>query len=170
MLFRSNATATDDYNPKFGVAGDDDGVVEAEDAHAAMVAAMGLPWGDAPRTAVGVLVLASAAAVGHAEEGEELENVPEAEKQKELHYGEAWFHGRLQGGRHAAEALLRQHLPVLDPSAREGVFLVRESETFLGEFSLSFWREHGEQPRHSRDACVTAPTGRSRAPMRLPQG
>lgn len=78
----------------------------------------------------------------------------DAEKQKELHYGEAWFHGRLQGGRHAAEALLRQHLPVLDPSAREGVFLVRESETFLGEFSLSFWREHGEQQvRHCRIRC-----------------
>jgi len=39
---------------------------------------MGLPWGDAPKTAVGVLVLASAAAVGHAEEGEELEHVSKA--------------------------------------------------------------------------------------------
>lgn len=78
----------------------------------------------------------------------------DAEKQKELHYGEAWFHGRLAGGRHAAEALLRQYLPMLDPSRREGVFLVRESETFLGEFSLSFWREHGEQQvRHCRIRC-----------------
>lgn len=54
----------------------------------------------------------------------------------ELHYSEAWFHGRLSGGRLAADRLLKQH-----SSLGDGAFLVRESETFVGDYTLSFWRQ-----------------------------
>lgn len=52
----------------------------------------------------------------------------------ELHFGEKWFHGRLEGGRKRAEELLQQYSYLGD-----GTFLVRESDTFVGDFSLSFW-------------------------------
>ncbi|XP_029646893.1 1-phosphatidylinositol 4,5-bisphosphate phosphodiesterase gamma-1 isoform X4 [Octopus sinensis] len=54
----------------------------------------------------------------------------------ELHFGEKWFHGKLEGGRHRAEWLLHQY-----KSLGDGTFLVRESETFIGDFSLSFLRK-----------------------------
>ncbi|GFO31278.1 phosphoinositide phospholipase c, partial [Plakobranchus ocellatus] len=54
----------------------------------------------------------------------------------ELHFSEKWFHGRLEGGRRKAEELLRQYCHLGD-----GTFLVRESDTFVGDFSLSFWRQ-----------------------------
>nr|XP_014275178.1 1-phosphatidylinositol 4,5-bisphosphate phosphodiesterase gamma-1 [Halyomorpha halys]XP_014275179.1 1-phosphatidylinositol 4,5-bisphosphate phosphodiesterase gamma-1 [Halyomorpha halys]XP_024215637.1 1-phosphatidylinositol 4,5-bisphosphate phosphodiesterase gamma-1 [Halyomorpha halys] len=54
----------------------------------------------------------------------------------ELHYGEKWFHGKLSGGRAEAEALLQAYAHLGD-----GTFLVRESETFVGDYSLSFWRQ-----------------------------
>ena len=52
----------------------------------------------------------------------------------ELHYGEKWFHGKLSGGRAEAEDLLRSYSHLGD-----GTFLVRESETFVGDYTLSFW-------------------------------
>lgn len=54
----------------------------------------------------------------------------------ELHFSEKWFHGRLEGGRKRAEELLQQYSYLGD-----GTFLVRESDTFVGDFSLSFWRQ-----------------------------
>lgn len=44
-----------------------------------------------------------------------------------------WFHGKLAGGRQIAERLLK------DFSGPDGSFLVRESDTFMGDYSLSFW-------------------------------
>ncbi|KAK6178523.1 hypothetical protein SNE40_013298 [Patella caerulea] len=55
---------------------------------------------------------------------------------EELHFSERWFHGRLEGGRRRAEELLQQYCYLGD-----GTFLVRESDTFVGDFSLSFWRQ-----------------------------
>ena len=52
----------------------------------------------------------------------------------ELHFGEKWFHGKLAGGRKEAESLLTAY-----SSLGDGTFLVRESETFVGDYSLSFW-------------------------------
>lgn len=52
----------------------------------------------------------------------------------ELHFSEKWFHGRLEGGRKRAEELLQEYSYLGD-----GTFLVRESDTFVGDFSLSFW-------------------------------
>lgn len=54
----------------------------------------------------------------------------------ELHFGEKWFHGKLVGGRSEAEDLLHRYSNLGD-----GTFLVRESETFVGDYSLSFWRQ-----------------------------
>ncbi|KAF8790535.1 1-phosphatidylinositol 4 like protein [Argiope bruennichi] len=54
----------------------------------------------------------------------------------EIHFGEKWFHGKLPGGRNQAQELLNQY-----SSLGDGSFLVRESETFVGDYSLSFWRQ-----------------------------
>ncbi|CAJ0948809.1 unnamed protein product, partial [Mesorhabditis belari] len=60
---------------------------------------------------------------------------------EEMHVTEEWFHGRAD--RHAAEARL------LEASSRgDGVFLVRESTTFLGDYSLSFL--YGSKVHHVR--------------------
>ncbi|XP_048731959.1 1-phosphatidylinositol 4,5-bisphosphate phosphodiesterase gamma-1-like isoform X4 [Ostrea edulis] len=57
--------------------------------------------------------------------------------QDELHFGEKWFHGKLEGGRKTAIELLNEYSYLGD-----GTFLVRESDTFIGDFSLSFWRRN----------------------------
>ncbi|KAK6627331.1 hypothetical protein RUM44_009808 [Polyplax serrata] len=54
----------------------------------------------------------------------------------ELHFSEMWFHGKLGGKRAEAESLLKKYSHLGD-----GTFLVRESETFVGDYSLSFWRQ-----------------------------
>ncbi|XP_017062298.1 1-phosphatidylinositol 4,5-bisphosphate phosphodiesterase gamma-1 [Drosophila ficusphila] len=61
----------------------------------------------------------------------------------ELHFGENWFHGKLEGGRNEADELLKQYKHFGD-----GTFLVRESATFVGDYSLSFWRRN--RPNHCR--------------------
>ena len=53
---------------------------------------------------------------------------------EEMHFSEKWFHGKLIGGREAAAKLLTDYSYLGD-----GTFLVRESDTFVGDFSLSFW-------------------------------
>ncbi|XP_064641817.1 1-phosphatidylinositol 4,5-bisphosphate phosphodiesterase gamma-1-like isoform X2 [Lineus longissimus] len=70
------------------------------------------------------------------EEGPELNGIAEDVPNDELHFGEQWFHGRLDGRRKRAEELLKQYSYLGD-----GTFLVRDSETFVGDFSLSFWRQ-----------------------------
>ncbi|ESN93887.1 hypothetical protein HELRODRAFT_88112 [Helobdella robusta] len=55
------------------------------------------------------------------------------EGNKELHFYEEWFHKKLPGGRLEAEKLLMEYSYLGD-----GLFLVRESDTFVGDFSLSF--------------------------------
>lgn len=48
----------------------------------------------------------------------------------ELHYSEKWFHGASNRG--TTEKLLREY------QGRDGSFLVRDSGTFIGNYSLSF--------------------------------
>ena len=55
-------------------------------------------------------------------------------RQEELHFSEKWFHGRLRGGRVAANELIEKYKHFGD-----GTFLVRESDTFVGDYTLSFW-------------------------------
>lgn len=67
---------------------------------------------------------------------DEFENFgPKPSVQHELHFGENWFHGKLEGGRDEAEGLLRSYAHLGD-----GTFLVRQSATFVGDYCLSFWR------------------------------
>uniref|UniRef100_A0A8B9JRC4 1-phosphatidylinositol 4,5-bisphosphate phosphodiesterase gamma n=1 Tax=Astyanax mexicanus TaxID=7994 RepID=A0A8B9JRC4_ASTMX len=57
------------------------------------------------------------------------------------HVSEKWFHGKLgagRDGRQIAERLLSEYC--LETGAPDGSFLVRESETFVGDYTLSFWR------------------------------
>ncbi|KAJ9579947.1 hypothetical protein L9F63_004420, partial [Diploptera punctata] len=76
---------------------------------------------------------------GESEEDEEesgFHRARESVPNDELHFGEKWFHGKLVGGRKEAESLLTAY-----SSLGDGTFLVRESETFVGDYSLSFWRQ-----------------------------
>ena len=68
------------------------------------------------------------------EEGaDSLDSTMPGVKPEEMHITEEWFHGRIT--RDDARKLLKQH----GPSLGDGTFLVRESNTFIGDFSLSFW-------------------------------
>ncbi|XP_052040133.1 1-phosphatidylinositol 4,5-bisphosphate phosphodiesterase gamma-1 [Apodemus sylvaticus] len=76
------------------------------------------------------------------DQGSEDEEEPkEASGSTELHSSEKWFHGKLgagRDGRHIAERLLTEYC--IETGAPDGSFLVRESETFVGDYTLSFWR------------------------------
>ncbi|XP_046923761.1 1-phosphatidylinositol 4,5-bisphosphate phosphodiesterase gamma-1 isoform X1 [Lynx rufus] len=76
------------------------------------------------------------------DQGNEDEEEPkEASGSTELHSSEKWFHGKLgagRDGRHIAERLLTEYC--IETGAPDGSFLVRESETFVGDYTLSFWR------------------------------
>jgi hypothetical protein len=50
---------------------------------------------------------------------------------------EAWFHGRRSEGRRTTERLLQEFCAV--SGGRDGTFLVRESDIFVTDFTLSFW-------------------------------
>ncbi|XP_052233156.1 1-phosphatidylinositol 4,5-bisphosphate phosphodiesterase gamma-1-like [Dreissena polymorpha] len=67
------------------------------------------------------------------EEEEEEEEEVSRDREKELHFSEPWFHSRLLDGRKDAEQKLKDYEYLGD-----GTFLVRESDTFVGDFSLSF--------------------------------
>uniref|UniRef100_A0A4W3IZL3 Phosphoinositide phospholipase C n=1 Tax=Callorhinchus milii TaxID=7868 RepID=A0A4W3IZL3_CALMI len=55
------------------------------------------------------------------------------------HFNEKWFHGKMgKEGRQKAEKLLQE--VCLETGGRDGTFLVRESDTFPGDYTLSFWR------------------------------
>ncbi|KAK3610357.1 hypothetical protein CHS0354_008630 [Potamilus streckersoni] len=70
----------------------------------------------------------------HEEEDVEDENTAmDGTPEEELHYREKWFHGRLEEGRNQAIRLLKDYSHLGD-----GTFLVRDSDTFVGDFSLSF--------------------------------
>ncbi|XP_033849121.2 1-phosphatidylinositol 4,5-bisphosphate phosphodiesterase gamma-1-like isoform X2 [Acipenser ruthenus] len=90
---------------------------------------------------------------------EEEEEHKEESNNNELHFNEKWFHGKLGGGRDGrqiAEKLLHEYCG--ESGGKDGTFLVRESETFVGDFTLSFWRSSRVQHCriHSRqEAGVT---------------
>lgn len=54
----------------------------------------------------------------------------------ELHFGEKWFHKKVER-RTSAEKLLQEYCA--ETGAKDGTFLVRESETFPNDYTLSFW-------------------------------
>ncbi|XP_077441364.1 1-phosphatidylinositol 4,5-bisphosphate phosphodiesterase gamma-1-like isoform X3 [Vanacampus margaritifer] len=86
---------------------------------------------------------------------EDLDEVKEECNNNEVHGAERWFHGKLGGsrdGRQAAEKLLQEYC---EGGAKDGTFLVRESETFVGDYTLSFWRSGRVQHCriHLRQEC-----------------
>nr|XP_015223588.1 PREDICTED: 1-phosphatidylinositol 4,5-bisphosphate phosphodiesterase gamma-2 isoform X2 [Lepisosteus oculatus] len=82
----------------------------------------------------------------YAEEYEEEEDAKKNVKKSELHFTEKWFHGKMREGRQTAERLLQEFCA--ESGGRDGTFLVRESDTFLKDFTLSFWR--GGRVQHCR--------------------
>lgn len=83
----------------------------------------------------------------YAEEYEEEDEEPrKGMRPTELHYAEPWFHGRMSEGRQTAERLLQEFCA--ESGGRDGTFLVRESDTFVTDFTLSFWR--GGRVQHCR--------------------
>lgn len=71
--------------------------------------------------------------------GEEYEEEKEdPRKYQGLHYSEPWFHGRMKEGRVMAENLIYEYCS--ETGGRDGTFLVRESDTYVTDFTLSFWR------------------------------
>ncbi|XP_048838622.1 1-phosphatidylinositol 4,5-bisphosphate phosphodiesterase gamma-1 [Brienomyrus brachyistius] len=72
---------------------------------------------------------------------EDEEEHREVSNGMDQHVTEKWFHGKLgagRDGRQIAERLLSEYC--LETGAPDGSFLVRESETFVGDYTLSFWR------------------------------
>lgn len=66
--------------------------------------------------------------------------ISEVSNGMDQHVTEKWFHGKLgagRDGRQIAERLLSEYC--LETGAPDGSFLVRESETFVGDYTLSFW-------------------------------
>ncbi|XP_072426108.1 1-phosphatidylinositol 4,5-bisphosphate phosphodiesterase gamma-1-like [Chiloscyllium punctatum] len=89
---------------------------------------------------------------------EEEEEQKEEFNNNDLHFSEKWFHGKLGGGRDGrqiAEKLLHEYCT--ETGGKDGTFLVRESETFVGDYTLSFWRSGRVQHCriHSRQEAGT---------------
>ncbi|XP_068116036.1 1-phosphatidylinositol 4,5-bisphosphate phosphodiesterase gamma-2 isoform X3 [Hyperolius riggenbachi] len=73
--------------------------------------------------------------------GDEIEPITEdsaPKTMKEQHTQEKWFHGRMYEGRYMAERLLQEYCAEM--GGKDGTFLVRESEAFRDDYTLSFWR------------------------------
>ncbi|XP_052008417.1 1-phosphatidylinositol 4,5-bisphosphate phosphodiesterase gamma-2 [Xyrauchen texanus] len=84
----------------------------------------------------------------YAEENELEEDIG---KGTELHQAEPWFHGRMSEGRQTAERLLQEYCA--ESGGVDGTFLVRESDTFVNDCTLSFWR--GGRVQHCRiRSCI----------------
>ncbi|XP_063333638.1 1-phosphatidylinositol 4,5-bisphosphate phosphodiesterase gamma-2 [Pelmatolapia mariae] len=85
----------------------------------------------------------------YAEEYEDEEEDPR--KYQDLHCSEPWFHGRMKEGRQMAERLIQDYCK--ETGGRDGTFLVRQSDTFVTDYTLSFWRSGRVQ--HCRIRSVT---------------
>ncbi|XP_038149889.1 1-phosphatidylinositol 4,5-bisphosphate phosphodiesterase gamma-2 [Cyprinodon tularosa] len=72
----------------------------------------------------------------YAEEYEEEEEDPR--KYQELHCAEPWFHGRMQEGRLTAERLIHDYCA--ETGVQDGTFLARQSDRYVNDYTLSFWR------------------------------
>ncbi|XP_063802026.1 1-phosphatidylinositol 4,5-bisphosphate phosphodiesterase gamma-2 isoform X2 [Pseudophryne corroboree] len=72
--------------------------------------------------------------------GDEIENTDDStpKSMKDLHLQEKWFHGRMHEGRFMAERLLQEYCAEM--GGKDGTFLVRESESYRDDYTLSFWR------------------------------
>uniref|UniRef100_A0A3Q1EQH6 Phosphoinositide phospholipase C n=1 Tax=Acanthochromis polyacanthus TaxID=80966 RepID=A0A3Q1EQH6_9TELE len=80
----------------------------------------------------------------YAEEYEEDEE--DSRKSQDQHCSEPWFYGRMKEGRLMAERLI--HDFCAETGAKDGTFLVRQSDTYVSDCTLSFWR--GGRVQHCR--------------------
>ncbi|XP_065139538.1 1-phosphatidylinositol 4,5-bisphosphate phosphodiesterase gamma-2-like [Paramisgurnus dabryanus] len=88
----------------------------------------------------------------YAEENELEEDTGKSlQSSTELHQSEPWFHGRMSEGRQTAERLLQEYCA--ETGGVDGTFLVRESDTFVNDCTLSFWRSGRVQHCRIR-SCV----------------
>ncbi|XP_053305358.1 1-phosphatidylinositol 4,5-bisphosphate phosphodiesterase gamma-2 [Spea bombifrons] len=69
-------------------------------------------------------------------------------KTSDLHLQEKWFHGKMWEGRYTAERLLQEYCAEM--GGKDGTFLVRESERYRDDYTLSFWRKGRVQHCHIR--------------------
>uniref|UniRef100_A0A3B5L9H6 Phosphoinositide phospholipase C n=1 Tax=Xiphophorus couchianus TaxID=32473 RepID=A0A3B5L9H6_9TELE len=58
------------------------------------------------------------------------------EEDEDLHCSEPWFHGRIQEGRLMAERLIHDYCA--ETGGQDGTFLVRQSDRYVTDFTLSF--------------------------------
>ncbi|XP_017536970.1 1-phosphatidylinositol 4,5-bisphosphate phosphodiesterase gamma-2 [Pygocentrus nattereri] len=86
----------------------------------------------------------------YAEENEPEDELGKAQGCTDLHQSEPWFHGRLSEGRQTAERLLQEFCT--ESGGKDGTFLVRESDTFVTDCTLSFWRSGRVQHCRIRSA------------------
>ncbi|XP_010794941.1 1-phosphatidylinositol 4,5-bisphosphate phosphodiesterase gamma-1-like [Notothenia coriiceps] len=84
----------------------------------------------------------------YAEETEEEDEDPR--KYQDLHTSEPWFHGRMKEGRQMGERLILDYCT--ENGGTDGTFLVRQSDTYVTDFTLSFWRMCGRRPATARIA------------------
>ncbi|XP_061577281.1 1-phosphatidylinositol 4,5-bisphosphate phosphodiesterase gamma-2 isoform X2 [Cololabis saira] len=84
----------------------------------------------------------------YAEEYEEEQE--DLRKYQELHCSEPWFQGRMPEGRLMAERLIHDYCA--ETGGQDGAFLVRQSDTFVTDFTLSFWRNGRVQHCRIRSA------------------
>lgn len=56
---------------------------------------------------------------------------------QDLHCSQPWFHGRMKEGRHMAERLILDYCAEM--GGGDGTFLVRDSDAYPTDFTLSFW-------------------------------
>ncbi|XP_063757266.1 1-phosphatidylinositol 4,5-bisphosphate phosphodiesterase gamma-2 isoform X1 [Eleginops maclovinus] len=80
----------------------------------------------------------------YAEETEEEDEDPR--KYQDQHSSELWFHGRMKEGRQMGERLILDYCK--ENGGGDGTFLVRQSDTYVTDFTLSFRR--GGRVQHCR--------------------
>uniref|UniRef100_A0A8B9KDY5 1-phosphatidylinositol 4,5-bisphosphate phosphodiesterase gamma n=1 Tax=Astyanax mexicanus TaxID=7994 RepID=A0A8B9KDY5_ASTMX len=86
----------------------------------------------------------------YAEENETDDDLGKVQSGTELHQSEPWFHGKLSEGRQTAERLLQEFCA--ESGGKDGTFLVRDSDTFRTDCTLSFWRSGRVQHCRIRSA------------------
>lgn len=56
---------------------------------------------------------------------------------QDMHCSEPWFHGQMKEGRQMAERRIHEYCT--ETGRRDGTFLVRQSDTYVTDYTLSFW-------------------------------
>ncbi|KAG8437471.1 hypothetical protein GDO86_008246 [Hymenochirus boettgeri] len=76
--------------------------------------------------------------LSYGDEIEQIEDNYTPKKTTDLHLQEKWFHRQMMDGRIMAEKMLQEYCA--EVGRNDGTFLVRQSESFRDDYTLSFWR------------------------------